>query len=651
MISFAYLIFWGLKVVFLMIRIGWRSGLVAFSCFLGLALVPVPAFALSFLGITLFEDQDTIDADAVIADPQHYSVDFAIASGDDELKQALQSASSLYDGRDDVASGAAGLLATARGDYARLVAALYARGYYGGTVNIIVDGREATNLPPDSDLGDPAIVGVRVDAGPVYRFGVINIANQAASDTDLASDVGLITGEVARSGIVRRAARRALANWRALGHPKAGVADQAIVADHDNRRIDVSLDIAPGPPARFGAIIVEGAADVDQGFIRAQSGLKPGDPYRPAAIAEGKERLARLDVFNVIKIEEAETISPDGTLQITIIVQERRQRRLGAGATFSTTDGLGAETFWLHRNLFGRAESLRLDAKLAGIGYPLNTADFDYYFGGTFTKPGFGTADTDLVALLAAQRTVLKRYTQTSVEGKLGFTHRFDETFSADFGVMAKQANFEDTAYGSRDFTLAGVYGALTYDSRDSKVDATEGLFATLSAEPYYEFAYANPALLLDAEARTYFSFDADDRLVLAGRVRLGALLGPSIAETPPDKLFFSGGGGSVRGFAYRSIGIDGPGGSVTGGKFLTEGSLEARFKVTENIGVVGFVDAGYVTSDKLVGFAEGARIGVGGGLRYYTGFGPLRLDLAIPLNKRADDDNYALYVGIGQAF
>lgn len=633
-----------------MIRREWRKDVIGICVVLGLALAPAPGFALSFFGITLFEDQETLDADAVIADPQLYTIDFQVA-GDDDLKNALQSASSLFDGRDAPASGAAGLLATARADYARLVAALYARGHYSGAVTIMVDGREASELAPDSNLGDPAIVVVRVDPGAQFQFGNTRILNQATGAGDVLGDNGLVTGEVARSGAVRRAARQAVADWRALGHPKARIADQDIIADHANGRVDVVLEIAPGPQARFGAILVDGAVDMDVGFIIAQSGLKPGDPYDPVAIAAAKSRLARLDVFSVIKIEEAEAISPDGTLGITIVVQERKKRRLGAGATFSTTDGLGAETFWLHRNLFGQAESLRLDAKLAGIGFPLNTAQFDYMFGGTFTKPGFGTKDTDLIASVMAQRTVLKRYTQTSIEGKLGFTHRFDETFSADFGAEVKQANFNDAAFGSRDFTLAGVYGGLTYDSRDSKTDATEGIFAELTAEPYYEFAFANPALLLNAEGRTYFSFDADDRFVVAGRLRLGALLGPSIAETPPDKLFFSGGGGSVRGFAFRSIGINGPGGSTIGGKFLTEGSIEARVKVTDNIGVVGFVDAGYVTANGFVGFAEGARIGVGAGLRYYTGFGPLRLDVAVPINKRADDDNYALYVGIGQAF
>jgi translocation and assembly module TamA len=156
--------------------------------------------------------------------------------------------------------------------------------------------------------------------------------------------------------------------------------------------------------------------------------------------------------------------------------------------------------------------------------------------------------------------------------------------------------------------------------------------------------------LRLTAEGRTYFGFAEDDMFVIAGRVKAGALLGPSLSEIAPDKLFFAGGGGSVRGYAHKSIGVDDGKGGVTGGRYLLEASLEARAKVTNDIGIVGFVDGGYVAADTFPSLDE-LRLGVGAGIRYYTGLGPLRLDIAVPLNKRAGDPDYAIYAGIGQAF
>jgi len=630
---------------------GLRSSLFVLGALTAATLLPLPAMAFSFLGFTLFEDQNALDADAVIADPQPYTVDFQITGGDETVENNARNASALWDGRDRVASGAAGLLASARTDYRRIVAALYAEGYYGGTVSINVDGTEATDLPPDADLADPAIVLVRVNTGPQFTFGTLTVDNQANVDENAFTDTGFSTGAIARAGAVRRAARISTDAWRREGYAKAKVANQDIVADHNSKRVNVTLTIAPGARATIGAITVEGTRDMKPDFVARQTGLVAGEQYSPKAITRARERLTDLGVFTAVKIVEADTIAADGSLPLNVIVQERAARRIGAGATFSTTDGLGLETFWLHRNLFGEGENLRLDAKLAGIAFPIDTADFDYYFGGTFTKPGLFTPDTSLVSSLIAQRTVLTRYTETSIEGRLGLSHKFSPQLSVDGGIAAKRANFFDEAYGDRDFTVLGAYGGATFDSRNSTTDATEGLYANLTLEPFYELEYGNGAALVTAEARTYFGFGENDRFVLAGRVKVGALLGPDISETPPDKLFFAGGGGSVRGFSYRAIGVDGPGGSVTGGKFLTEASIEARAKITENIGVVGFVDAGYVTADSFTGLADGTRIGIGGGLRYYTGFGPLRLDVAVPVNKRAGDPDYALYVGIGQAF
>ena len=101
----------------------------------------------------------------------------------------------------------------------------------------------------------------------------------------------------------------------------------------------------------------------------------------------------------------------------------------------------------------------------------------------------------------------------------------------------------------------------------------------------------------------------------MAGRIKGGALLGPSLEEISPDKLFFAGGGGSVRGYAYKSIGVDNGNGVVTGGRYLLEASLEARAKVTEDIGVVGFIDGGYVAADVFPGL-EDLRLGAGIGAR-----------------------------------
>ena len=619
-----------------------------------MAAAPVPAFEI--FGLKLFEDQSEQDADAVIADPQPYAVTVTV-NGEGDAESAVRNASALLADQDEPASGAAGLLAKARGDYRRIVAALYNEGYYGGTVAIRVGGAEVTNLAPDVDLPDPVDVSIVVDPGPLFRFNSVNVVNQAVVTddpddfVDPPSSEGFGAGEIARSSVILEAEELVLEAWRQQGHAKAVVVGRDVVADHASNSVDVTITVDPGRRAAFGAVTVSGTERLDPAFLARQTGLTVGEEYDPDELDKAQSRLDRLEVFRSARLEAAESIGADGLLPYDLIVQELPGRRFGAGATYSTIDGLGVEAYHLWRNLFGQAERLRLDARVAGIGYPVETEQFDYFFGGTFTKPGIVTPDSDFVATLNAERINLPTYIETSVSGRAGATHLLSDEIAFRGGLQFEISQFEDDAFGTRDFKLFGLYGGATLDFRDDSVEPTEGWFAQADLEPFYELNYGNAAAQLTAEARTYFPVGEDDQFVLAGRLRGGALLGPELNEIPPDRLFFAGGGGSVRGYGFRSIGVDDDGdGDVTGGRYLLEASVEARVKVTDDIGVVGFLDGGYVAADTFPGL-EDLRLGAGVGARYYTGLGALRLDIAVPLNKREGDPDYAIYAGIGQAF
>jgi translocation and assembly module TamA len=617
-----------------------------------MAAAPVAAFEI--FGLKLFEDPDAVDPDAVIADPQPYTVTVVVnATG--ALESVVRNASALVADESEPASGAAGLLAKARGDYRRIVAALYNEGYYGGAVSIRIGGQEAANLAPDVDLPDPVDIAVVVDPGPEFRFNSVNIVNQAVPSSDPfdfvepPSSRGFGAGEIAKSSVILAAETLALDAWRQQGYAKAVIVSRDVVADHATNTVDVTITVNPGMKAAFGDVTVSGTERMDPEFVRRQTGLTPGEEYDPDELELAQKRLDRLEVFRAARLEAAESIGSDGLLPYNLIVQELPGARFGLGATYSTIDGLGIEAFHLWRNLFGQTERLRLDARVASIGFPIDTAQFDYFFGGTFTKPGVFTPDTDLVAAISAERTIYPTYTETSALGRVGLTHIFSDQITFEGGAQFERNRFDDD-FGTRDFATLGLYAGATLDFRDDKVDPTTGWYLRGDLEPFYEFNYGNAAGRITVEGRTYFGFGEDDPFVLAGRLKAGALVGPSLAEIPPDKLFFAGGGGSVRGYGYKSIGVDGPGDTVTGGKYLAEGSLEARYKVTNDIGVVAFVDGGYVAAEEFPGLDQ-LRLGVGAGVRYYTGLGPLRLDVAVPLNKRPGDPDYALYVGIGQAF
>jgi translocation and assembly module TamA len=631
-------------------------GFLAGAAALAVLAVTSPAASFELFGINFFGGATEEEAEPVIGEPQPYTVDFVVAGGD-EIENVLQRASNLWRDRDEPASGAGGLMVKARGDYRRLLAALYEEGRYGGVISIRIGGREAAELPPDAEFPDPVAVEVVVDPGPVFLFGETEIVNRAPPPLDRDDEVeapeeeGFVTGEVARSGVVLEAERLAVEAWREQGHAKAEAIERRVVAAHPQDILDATLVIDPGRRAAYGPVFVQGTERIDPDFVAYMADLPYGAEYDPDDLERANERLARLGVFRSARLEEAEAIGEDGLLPVSVIVQERLPRRFGIGGSYSTVDGLGFETYWLHRNLFGRAESLRLEARVGGIGDTLDAEEFDYRFSATFTKPGVYTPDTNFVASVVGERQVLEPYTRTGVAAQAGFTHVFTEELQGRIFLTGDHSRYEDDFYGIRDFTTAGVLGGLVFDSRDDPADATEGFFAEVVAEPFYEFEYGNAAARLTTEGRAYFGFGEEDRLVAAGRLKLGSLIGAPISETPPDKLFFAGGGGSVRGYAFRNIGVVRPNGDVTGGRSLIEGSVELRARVTERIGLVGFADAGYVGEESFPDFSEDFRVGVGVGLRYVTGLGPIRFDVAVPLDPREDDPDVAFYVGIGQAF
>ncbi len=638
-------------------RTGVGAGLLATTLIASAA--PSPAFEL--FGIRLWGSDETDDGRIEIIDPLPYSVTIRVEGAEDGLQGVVENASALWGGRDEPASGKAGLLSRARGDYRRILAALYGEGHYGGVISIRLDGREVADLTLAVDLPAEPSLDVEVRPGPQFTFGNVGFVNPpvfVASEADYVDpprSVGFATGEPARARVIGAASALAVEQWRQLGHPKAAETGRDVIADHPSDTLDASIRLDPGRAARFGRTRVEGASRTDPGFIAYMADIPEGAEFDPDTVAAARDRLTRLGVFRSIRVDEAEAIGPDGSLPMTVSVVDRRPRTIGFGATLSTIDGAGLEAYWQHRNLFGRAERIRFAAKIENLGVTSNPDEFNYSLGVTFTKPGAIDPDTDFVASLVALQNDFDTYRERSVTGRAGFQRQFGDYFSGSLFAQASRARYEDD-FGTRNFTTFGVQGRAEYDRRRvDPLNAIGGYYLAADVLPFYEAEFGNPALRATVEGRRYYSLDADARYVLAGRALVGSYLGPDAAESPPDLLFFTGGGGSVRGYAFRSIGVEVPDGEdgdrLVGGRGLAEASIELRVRLNEPFGVVGFVDTGYVTEDPDFQGASDLRTGVGVGVRYFTPIGAIRADLATPIDRRDGDSLFGLYIGIGQAF
>lgn len=566
---------------------------------------------------------------------------FEIPGDDGGLLEALTAASLAQETRNDGVAEPAALLAAAQADYARLLGVLYDRGRFGGVISILVNGREAAGYSALARLDAVREVRIRVTPGPLYRFGKAQVA-PLASGTGLPE--GFSPGATASTSVIFAAADRAVTGWRDQGHAKAEVTNQSITARHANAEVDARLDIDPGPLLTFGPVSVRGNSAVSTRRILKIAGLEEGRRFDPEEVERAANRLRRAGSFDSVTIEEAKDIGPNANLPLTIGVAEATPRRFGFGAEISTVDGLGLSGFWLHRNLLGGAERLRLDGEIEGLGG--QTGGTDLSLGLRYERPATPATDTDLFAELTFESLDQPSFSSDTTEFTLGFTRFASDRTTVNLGAGFLHSETEDE-FGTESITLFTLPFGGIHDRRDDKLDATKGFYADLDVTPFLAIAGTSNGAQITFDGRAYAS---SARLTFAGRAQVGALLGPSIEESPAFYRFFSGGGGSVRGQNFQSLGVD-VGDVSTGGRSLLLLSGEVRAAVTDNIQLVGFVDWGTVGANSLPDFSGDSHAGAGLGLRYKTGIGPIRLDIAAPISGSTPADDFFIYVGIGQAF
>lgn len=563
---------------------------------------------------------------------------------DDTGAGYLRQASLTYQTLNTPESTAQDLIAAARADYARLVGVLYELGHYGGVVQILVDGREAANISPLASPGSIDRIDITVMPGPVFTFSQAQVRPLSPAT---ALPEGFVKGQRAFGGLVGEAADAGVDGWRNLGHAKARVSTQAITANHRNSTLGANISLDPGPRLRFGDLNVQKPSNVRDARIREIAGLPQGDVFSPQELEKAARRLRRTGAFRSVVLNEDDGIGPDATQDINALLSDAKPRRVGFGAEISSLEGLSISGYWLHRNLFGGAERFRVEAEVSGIEG--DTGGTDYRFSARFDRPATFTPDTALYLELELQKLDEPDYKEDSVRIESGLSHIFSEDLTGELGIAYQYADILDDA-GARTLEHLLLPGRLTYDDRDDPLDATKGFYVDVQLTPFAGLNSNAAGARLYTDLRHYQTFGADDGITLAGRIQAGSIAGASLTDLPPDMLFFSGGAGTVRGQPYQSLAVDLGGGNRLGGRSFLALSGEVRAHLFTEWSIVGFADAGFVGEDSWGTDNGDWHSGAGLGVRYDTGFGPIRVDVATPLDNDAGKD-FELYIGIGQAF
>jgi translocation and assembly module TamA len=565
---------------------------------------------------------------------------------DEDLNGALRGGSLLFEQTilEDTKPSTTEVLAAAQADYKRLLAILYDNGYFSGSINITVDGREAATIPPVQPPSTISRVKISIEPGPKFKFGRAKIA-PLTQGTELPA--GFAKGQTASIGVLKSAVSAGVDGWRAEGHAKATLSTQDLTADHAARRLNADIALEPGPRLRFGPLQIEGETDVRHERIIDIAGLPEGEVFSPEEIRLSTERLRRTGAFNAVALSEAELIGPDLTLPIIAQITDAPKRRVGFGAEWSTQEGLTVSTFWLHRNLFGGAESLRFDAEVSSIGG--SSGGTDYTLSARFERPATFNEDTDFYALAELEQLDEVSYfsRQLDIEAGIKRIASPERTYTLGLGLVSAET---ETVFGDASYTLLTLPLSAEFDYRDNRLDAKDGFYFKADVTPFVALSGADNGVRTSVDARGYKTFGAVRPITLALRGQLGSVYGPDLEAAPADYLFYSGGGGTVRGQEYQSLGVA-VGSETSGGRSFVGLSAEVRVGVTDSIGVVGFADAGYIGSEEFFDGSGTWHSGAGLGVRYNTAIGPIRFDVAVPTSGPESDDDFQVYIGIGQSF
>ncbi|MEL7113613.1 MAG: BamA/TamA family outer membrane protein, partial [Pseudomonadota bacterium] len=291
------------------------------------------------------------------------------------------------------------------------------------------------------------------------------------------------------------------------------------------------------------------------------------------------------------------------------------------------------------RNVAGKAETLTVSATAKtnqiGLGLDYNIPYFMQWQRSLALQGEVAREDTDAF---------------TGERASAGFivSQRLSSNFSVGLGGGLEASQFDQDGTNTTAYLFEGL-GRATFDSRDDILDARKGVYVEARAIPVFNFG-EEEGFFASIETGVSAYQSLSETLTLATRIKAGSLFGADQDTVPLNRRFYGGGGGSVRGFGFQSISPVNAAGDVIGGRSITEVSTEVRYKGESNFGAALFIDAASVGADDWPGWSD-VRYGAGIGVRYHTPFAPLRADIAIPLNKRPQDDDFQIYISIGQAF
>lgn len=435
------------------------------------------------------------------------------------------------------------------------------------------------------------------------------------------------------------------------GFASAKLGERDVEVDHQTHLARLVLPVDPGPVARFGAIHVSGKPAFSARHVAIIARFRRGDPFQRSKLDDLRRALIATTLVAGADIQVV-PVENGRVADINVHLEPAPSHTIAGTFGYGTGQGVSAEVDWTDRNFLNPEGALTLRA-IAGTDEQL--------LGVQLRRSDFLQRDQTVNAVLSVSHQVFAAYKaktvdlSTNIERLSNFIWQKKWTWSYGLEWLATDERGVFSTAGVKDtrgFLIAAIPLQLGYDGSDNLLDPTRGFRLGVHVSPEISqhgshFTYAR----LQFDTSAYQPVSAG--LVVAGRIRLGSIVGANLFAIAPSRRFYSGGGGSVRGYGFQLLGPKDQDGDPIGGRGLAEFSLEGRWRpafLGGNFGLVPFFDGGSLT-DKAMPDLKSWHYAAGLGVRYYSSFGPIRIDLGVPLNRQKGDGPFAVSVSLGQAF
>ena len=425
---------------------------------------------------------------------------------------------------------------------------------------------------------------------------------------------------------------------------KVEVAHEAVV-NHANHTVDINFNVVTGPIAYIKDVEFQGLKTIKESYARKIIPIKDGENFKISTIKESNHLLQQSGLFTLADPVIPADVDKDGGIELVYKVKERKHKSIKAGVSYSTDFGAGVTLGWEHRNVFSEGEK---------ISSTLSATKKEQILDTQFQKPCFLNDKQTLKLSNVISKEETLAYDDKGASLAAQLEREFTKKIKGGAGVKYSLDRIEDNTNQTKTFGLLSLPFYGSYDSRDNILNPTKGVFLNLEVSPFFNTINHNEKFTKKIiSARTYLQADTSIEPILAIKGEVGVISGTSTANIAATERFYLGGAGSVRGYGYQLIGPLNAKNEPIGGRSYAEISVETRFKVSKNVGLVVFSDGGNVGNSPTIKFNEKLIWGAGLGVRYYTNFAPLRLDVAFPVSKkrREIDKAFQIYFSIGQAF